>query len=70
MEQRRDCEQKVAQIFFSSIALSITDLKLYFFLGETMKHEKEKRGGEITDTADTSKHSKETQQCKQHSTDR
>jgi len=27
---------------------------------------KEERGGEITDTADTSKHSKETQQGKQH----
>ena len=27
------------------IALSITDLKLYFFLGETMKHEKEREGG-------------------------
>lgn len=39
------------------IAVSITDLKLYFFLGETMKHEKGGRRGEITDTADTSKHS-------------
>lgn len=38
------------------IALSITDLKLYFFLGETVKREKEGRRGEITDTADTSKH--------------
>ncbi len=26
-------------------ALSITDLKLYFFLGETMKHEKERKRG-------------------------
>lgn len=38
------------------IALSITDLKLYFFLGETAKREKGGRRGEITDTADTSKH--------------
>lgn len=29
-----------------------------------MKHEKEKREGEITDTADTSKHGKERQQGK------
>lgn len=54
---------------FFFIALNITDLKLYFFLGETMKHEKE-REGEITDTADTSKCSKETRQGTQHGTDR
>lgn len=30
--------KRLREIF---IALSITDLKLYFFLGETMKHEKE-----------------------------
>lgn len=36
-----------------------------------MKHERErKREGEITHTADTSKHSRKTQQRKQHSTDR
>lgn len=51
--------------FFFFTALSITDLKLYFFLGETMKRVKE---GEITDTADTSKTQREgTQQHKQHS---
>lgn len=49
------------------MASNVTDLKLYFFLGETMKHEKEReREGEITDTADTSKHSKNTNQGKQH----
>lgn len=53
-------------VFF--IALNITDLKLYFFLGETMKHEKE-REGEITDTADTSKCGKETQQGSTAQTD-
>lgn len=50
--------------FFFFTALSITDLKVYFFLGETMKREKER---EITDTADTSKPEREeTQQHKQH----
>lgn len=39
-------------------AVSVTDLKLYFFLGETVKREKGGRRGEITDTADTSKHSR------------
>lgn len=67
-KDRRDGEEKVAWGFFF-IALNITDLKLYFFLGETMKHEKE-REGEITDTADTSKCSKETRQGTQHGTDR
>lgn len=41
-KDRRDGEEKVAWGFFFFIALNITDLKLYFFLGETMKHEKER----------------------------
>lgn len=35
-------KKRLHEIFFIFIALNITDLKLYFFLGETMKHEKER----------------------------
>lgn len=56
LHQTNQCSSKgtvnkrLLEIFTAS---SITDLKLYFFLGETMKHKKEReRVGEITDTAD------------------
>lgn len=36
-------KKRLHEVFlFFFIALNITDLKLYFFLGETMKHEKER----------------------------
>lgn len=64
-QTRRDCEQKVA-CDDDFTALSITDLKLYFFLGETAEHEK---GGRDNRHSRHIKNSEETQQHKQQRAD-